>query len=453
MPITQNTGDRPIVEAAMARLAKVPGVHKVVGGAYSDTRHRNAPGDIKVLGPGTAGSVAVRVYTKRGMQNLHVYTTDPSGLESHLRARLVRPDGEPTPRRSPMATAMRQALETGSGSTAPAAAPLAAKAKPFEPARVGRRGKQQPVYPAEPAPMKPAAPVEGSDVSGRLVRVTADIACNWLERNTKNRRLRDVDVKKYAADMRAGRWLPGGNIIKFDVNGNIVNGQHVLWAVIEAGADIPGGGVDMFVMSGLDPSVVMVEDDHARRTLPDVVRIQHPGWAVSTKHTSIASILRVSMEWAAGRTTHKLEWEPRQVQLAFTEQHWEAIHFANSAFGSTGQGSRRGVAVGPVMAVVARAYYTVDHDRLRRFAQVVSNGIVQDTSENVAVLLRNQLLQSSGLVANSMQVKQVTYYKVERALRAFLDGESLRVLKVQPVDELFPLPGESKRRRVPKETP
>ncbi len=438
-----------MVDEATRRINHMAGVSKVVAGAYSETRHRQRPGEIKMIGrqttsSGEVGSCTVRIYTTRGMQNMHVYTSQPDAFESQLKARVVKHapvNGNATPAPEPARPAQRQAPNTTMGqalASAGLAAPPPVPSKPFEPQRIKRTKTGQPVYPATPAPMMPADPVMDTEVVGRLVEVTPDIACNWLERNTKNRRLRDTDVRKYAADMKAGRWKSGGNIIKFDVDGNIVNGQHVLWAVIESACTVP-----MYVLSGLDPSVVLVEDDHARRTLPDVIRIQHPGRAVGTKHAGIATILRVSMEWATGKSTHKWD-EPRQEQIAFMERHWDAIQFASSVFGSI----RKGIAISSVMAVIARAYYSQDHDLLRRFAQVLQTGLVQETTENAAVLLRNQLLDMVGSSSATMMVKQAIYYKTERALHAFIDREHLRVLKTQQdPQELFPLPEEPKRRR------
>ena len=463
MALSKHVKDAEIASAAITRLRAMAGVTSVVAGHWSGAgKHRNKPGEMKIVGWPTGTQATVRIYTKHGIQDAHVYTAKREEFTSQILARVVKPttpcEPDPvvaaprqavqpgavigTPKRAmtAMAAAMSTALTLGKGTTAPVADKAPPEPKPFEPARISRPKRGQPIYPSQPAPMKPATPVADTSVQGRLVTVTPDIACNWLERNTKNRKLRDTDVKKYAADIRAGRWKPGGNIIKFDTDGNIVNGQHVLWAVIEAGMP-----AEMYVLSGLDPSVVLVEDDHARRTLGDVVKIQHPGWAVGNKHSGIATMLYVSIGWAEG--LYRDKWSaPRQEQIVFLEKHFDAIQFAHLAFGSNR--TRRGVAIAPVMAVLARAYYTVDQNRLRRFAQVVQTGIVESVDENAAVLLRNQLMANVGLMSSTMLVKQEIYYKVERALRAFLDGESLKVLKVQAVgDELFPLPEEPRKRR------
>lgn len=391
---------------AVARLGKLAGVTKVVPGAYSAKRHRHAPGEARLVSrAGLAASV--RVYASGGMQNVHVYADDLD----RLAALLAKGAAD-----APVAKVTRRAT----------------------------RNSGQPVYPATPAPMKPADVVAGTPVSGTLVEVTPDVACNWLERNLKNRHLRDADVKKYASDMRAGRWLAGGAVIKFDTDGNIVNGQHVLWAVIESGVTVP-----VFVLSGLDPEVFLVEDDHARRSIMDVVRIAQPGRAFGTVHSGTASMLRQSIDWVQGRLA-KTAWT-RQEQVAFIEEHHDAVQYAVSAFGGTGHGqgggnTKRGILVAPVIAVVARAYYGQDREQVARFARVLTTGLVEDVRENTAVLLRNWLLAGVGTRTATMEIRKDTYLRAERALRGFLDGEHLKQLK-PCAEEQFLLPGEKARKK------
>lgn len=397
--------------AAMNWLAARPGVTKVVPGALSNQPHSNKPGSVKFVTRESTGSVKVRVFGSDGMRNVHVYCSSEAA----------------------------QALEDALSGTKPKPAPepKAAPPIPAETPRLTRTAKTQPVYPATPSPMKSAQPVAESEVRGRLVTITPEIALNWLERNTTNRPLRDVDVRKYARDMREGRWKAGGVVIKFSRENTIINGQHTLWAVVESGVTIQA-----YVLMGLDPDVVLVEDDHARRRLTDVVKIQHRGWTVTGHHAAVATMLRQSVAWHEGGSTVK-PLATRQEEVTFLEQHRDAIEFAVSAFS---RGDRRGIAVSAVMAPIARAYYTEDRERLRAFVHVVQTGLVTDVKENTAILLRNWLLASIGTLSAGMVSRIDTYRKTERALRAYLDNEQLKVLKAG-LDELFLLPGEKKPKR------
>jgi hypothetical protein len=65
--------------------------------------------------------------------------------------------------------------------------------------------------------------------------VTPAIAGHWLTRNTDNRSIRETRVRQYARDMTDGRWTTSNDLICFDVDGRLVNGQHRLTAVVVSG--------------------------------------------------------------------------------------------------------------------------------------------------------------------------------------------------------------------------
>ncbi len=55
-----------------------------------------------------------------------------------------------------------------------------------------------------------------------------------LERNTLNRPLNDQHVKRISKQISEGKWRFNGDTIKFSKSKEILDGQHRLWAVIEA---------------------------------------------------------------------------------------------------------------------------------------------------------------------------------------------------------------------------
>jgi hypothetical protein len=85
-------------------------------------------------------------------------------------------------------------------------------------------------------------------------------AHEYLLFNVANRRARPTVVKRYAQDMRAGRWHFGIGMIVFDSDGTLIDGQHTLMAVIESGVTI-----EMLVLRGLDPGAKLVIDTGAPR--------------------------------------------------------------------------------------------------------------------------------------------------------------------------------------------
>lgn len=73
------------------------------------------------------------------------------------------------------------------------------------------------------------------DPTMEWVNVTPKLAAKWLESNEGNRHVRQRDVQKYARDMLAGAWDRTAEPIKFSPTGRLLDGQHRLLAIIEAG--------------------------------------------------------------------------------------------------------------------------------------------------------------------------------------------------------------------------
>lgn len=68
----------------------------------------------------------------------------------------------------------------------------------------------------------------------RTITVTPEMATDWLERNENNRILNHHRVRRYAEDMASGNWEVTGDAIRFSKSGKLLDGQHRLWACVEA---------------------------------------------------------------------------------------------------------------------------------------------------------------------------------------------------------------------------
>lgn len=93
-----------------------------------------------------------------------------------------------------------------------------------------------------------------------IEKITPEIAAEYLKVNVKNyRKLQRSVMKRYAEDMKAGRWQMNGEPIVFDNNGMLKNGQHRLAAVILSGVT-----VEMTVIRGIDESVTAYDLNSVR---------------------------------------------------------------------------------------------------------------------------------------------------------------------------------------------
>ena len=89
-----------------------------------------------------------------------------------------------------------------------------------------------------------------------------------LEHNTGNRALTVGTVRRYAADMKNGRWLNSGEPVIFSREGILNDGQHRLFACIEAGVAFTAD-----IRFGIDRAAFTVTNSHNKRKPGDVLTI------------------------------------------------------------------------------------------------------------------------------------------------------------------------------------
>jgi hypothetical protein len=99
------------------------------------------------------------------------------------------------------------------------------------------------------------------------VLVTPEVARRWLERNAGNRRVRESHVEALALAMMGGEWRLTHQGIAFDPEGNLLDGQHRLRAVVLA--ETP---VRMTVARDVAPEAFAALDLGKARRIADVLR-------------------------------------------------------------------------------------------------------------------------------------------------------------------------------------
>ncbi|MBO7732139.1 MAG: hypothetical protein J6S67_06295 [Methanobrevibacter sp.] len=102
-----------------------------------------------------------------------------------------------------------------------------------------------------------------------LVEITPEKADEWLQkRNTENyRNYKPSAEYLYKKDMKDGNWLFNGDTIKFDTNGNLIDGQHRLKAIKESETT-----QKYIVVEGLDPECTKTIDIGFKRSVEDYLR-------------------------------------------------------------------------------------------------------------------------------------------------------------------------------------
>lgn len=187
-----------------------------------------------------------------------------------------------------------------------------------------------------------------------IVAVTPELAAQWLAMNTRNRHLRKPDVAAYARDMLNQDWHLNGESIKFTPDGALLDGQHRLQAVIQAGVSVP-----MLVVRGVCEAAMPTIDTGITRKFSDVLTID----GVANSKT-LAALIRRAVRWEAGqRYSTDRQRSTSAEMLEFLHTHPEIRDAAQ--FGD--QYASRNLLPASVLGMAYWLFASLDRDQAHRF--------------------------------------------------------------------------------------
>jgi len=259
-------------------------------------------------------------------------------------------------------------------------------------------------------------------VRWEMVIITPEIAQQWLQRNPRNRAVNARWVDTLAKMMREGQFVPTPQPIIFDENGDLIDGQHRLLAVIKAG--VP---VRQWVVWGVPEGYRLYIDQGKPRGVTGALQVMY---GKNYTNTAEISVLRAMIK--QGDSTYILT-PPKAVQLL--NRYHDAIRWVLAHLNG-----KPGVCRAPVQAAVARAYYHYPEHELAAFCQILMSGEVSSPRDSTVVRLSQWLRERTGLYYTQEWRRRV-YYTTERVLVAYHNNEILRHLR-PAYTEMFPLPEE-----------
>jgi hypothetical protein len=126
--------------------------------------------------------------------------------------------------------------------------------------------------------------------------VSPNLAKYFLSKNVKNRTIRSSSVFKYAKQMQLGGWREDtGELIKFSENGNLIDGQHRLEAVVLSGVSIY-----FHIATNLKENITDVLDTGSNRSSSDVFKLNSVQYS-----SSMPSIIQ---QYYAMKNNKKTMW-------------------------------------------------------------------------------------------------------------------------------------------------
>lgn len=100
--------------------------------------------------------------------------------------------------------------------------------------------------------------------------ITPDMATQWLEKNTMNRRIRQSDVDNWTGIMKRGQWELNGETIIISDTGDVLDGQHRLSACF-----LSNTAFQSYVVIGMTKEVFDTIDQGKRRSGADALHIHN----------------------------------------------------------------------------------------------------------------------------------------------------------------------------------
>lgn len=125
--------------------------------------------------------------------------------------------------------------------------------------------------------------------------ITPQMAQELLERNKINRKLRDDHVRTLAKEMVEGRWKVDGQSIIIDEEGNLLNGQHRLWASFNSNVSFTS-----IVVRNVDRSAFVTIDSGMKRSAGDALALSGIKYGIQT-----AAIIRLVHFVSTGARDHR----------------------------------------------------------------------------------------------------------------------------------------------------
>lgn len=247
--------------------------------------------------------------------------------------------------------------------------------------------------------------------------VNPKIAERWLDTNHDNRSISNRRVEQYAKVMRDGGWHLNGETIKFDTSGNLIDGQHRLWAVMQSAIT-----VRMSVARNVAPEANKTIDRGRPRSIAEAFR----------REGTIPEPKRVAM-WTSA-TYVLLVNSTKQNSVEETEQYYKdnKDHVDAMLAILPEKGAFKLAIVGAAL-VYARPKHPVQIDQFAR--QLVSG--VDLTLDSPVYVLRELLITSVGKRSSGSLSRQYGI-KVLRAVQAHLRGQTIDARKLYATESALP---------------
>lgn len=267
--------------------------------------------------------------------------------------------------------------------------------------------------------------MQNTEMNMKYEYITPEIATQMLDKNTNNRSVKWNVVQKYANDIRRGNWHSSvASAIAIDKDGILRDGQHRLWAILEAEQGIWTWVCRNVASDGLyDSNIVRSPGDQMEILDPDLERVYK-----SKKYIAIA-------RWLINRKGGMKRPVSADEIIDFTRQHKTDL---DGYFLKINFSDRAGrVSASPIHAALFCAYMNgVSIDKIVDFYEILGTGMSSCPEEFPIVAYRNYL---TSRITKGGTMDTESILRCQYALDRYISGAKTKRLFL-PKDYIYPIP-------------
>lgn len=267
-------------------------------------------------------------------------------------------------------------------------------------------------------------------ITFKIETFTVDKAKLALTRNKSNRPLNQDNVTFICSEMKQKKWMFTGESIIFGKNGDLMNGQHRLEAIIITGIE-----QDFLTVRGVNNDAFKCIDTGKMRSAGDVLSIMN----VINPH-SFASIARFIIsfnrggyEKAAGKMSNrKLKITNHEIADFVTKRLTSMTE--SREYGFVPENS---LVAGNLLSALHYIFKQINYDAACDFCKKLADGKELEKNDPVFVL-RAELLQS--IRSNRPMTRLEEIGLICKAWNFYRQNKKINVIKYDIIKDEFPKP-------------
>jgi hypothetical protein len=258
--------------------------------------------------------------------------------------------------------------------------------------------------------------------------ITPERAKDLLEMNVQNRVPKLPVVKRYAEEMKNGKWKEGtAECIKIAKSGRILDGQQRLMAIIQAKVSI-----NLVLATELDEDIFDVLDTGTKRSAVDTFSSKGIKYA-----SSLPSIISFSNDLKNGFTQRGQNIHKKSTNNKLLEQYLEDELFwgmiANTTYNWYLQFAK--IMQPSLIGGFYAYFYSIDPEAAKSFMEQLTLGVnIQNETINA---LRQRLLEDRVSMLK-MQFSHKTAL-ILKTWNYFRSNQTTKSIKYDPAKEEFPI--------------